>query len=223
MGRFCQFAVMKTKPIDLKQTKKTTKKSVSTKPLFPYGDWITIIIGIILLSQTDGMGHHLGHASIFLLMLALIARPINFLWNQPLKCRRTIGILAFATALAHAIYAFSNALNGNFTIVLNMTLKHQWGIWAGIISLAAITPAAITSFKFFQQKLGKKWRQIHLLTVPALAIAALHTILIGPHYMAQFQVDSLNIWRTYGIAISTSIALLMRRRIFWSILGLKKR
>ena len=216
---------MKTKSKNLKQSKKACKKKKTTlvKPLFPYGDWITIVIGIILLSKTDGMGHHLGHASIFLLMLALIARPINFLWKQPLKYRRTVGILAFATALAHAICAFFHALNGDFAIVLNMTLKHQWGIWAGIVSLAAITPAAITSFKFFQQKLGKKWRQIHLLTVPALTIATLHTILIGPHYMAQFQMDSLNLWRTYGIAIVALIVLLMRQQAFWSILGFKQK
>ena len=222
MAIFCQYVLIR-KSANFKPTKKAKKKPVSAKPLFPFGDWITIITGVFLLSHTDGMGHHLGHASIFLLMLTLIARPISFLWNQPLKHRRTIGILVFATALAHTIYAFSHALDGNFATIFNMTSRHQWGVGAGIISLAAMTPAAITSFKFFQKKLGKKWRQIHLLTVPALAIACLHTILIGPHYLAQFNLDILDLSRTCGMAIATCTVLLMRRRIFWSILGFKKR
>lgn len=142
----------------MKSTKNTNKvKKKQQKPLFPYGDWIAIVMGVIVLSQIDGMGHHLGHAGIFFLMLALIARPIRFLWKKPLKHRRAIGIFAFATTLAHAIYAFCNVLHYDLGTMLDLTSRHKWGIWAGIISIAVMTPAAITSFQFFQQKLGKKW------------------------------------------------------------------
>ncbi|MCC0178995.1 ferric reductase-like transmembrane domain-containing protein [Waterburya agarophytonicola K14] len=211
---------MKTKSKVLQQNQKAQQKL--KKPLFPYGDWIAIVLGVIILSKTDGMGHHLGHAGIFFLMLALIARPISFWWNIPLKYRRTIGIFAFAATLAHAIYAFFHVLNGNVATISEMISRHQWGIWAGIIALATMTPAAITSFPFLQRKLGKRWRQIHLLTVPALALAALHTILIGPHYMAELQLELEDSLRTYGIVILTILVFLMRRRMFWSILRLRK-
>ena len=206
--------------MSLNPTKKARKKP--PEPLFPYSDWIAIVMGVIILSRTDGMGHHLGHAGLFFLMLALIARPISFFWNHPLKHRRIIGIFAFATALAHAIYAFLHVLDGNLSTISNMTSRHQWGIWAGIISLMAITPAVITSFPSLQKKLGRRWRQIHLLSVPALTLAAFHTIVIGPHYMAYLPVNILNFWRISGIAIATLFVLLMRRRIFWSVLGFKK-
>lgn len=209
---------MKSKTFE--ETQKAKKKQI--EPLFPYGDWITIVAGVIILSKTDGMGHHLGHAGIFLLMLALIARPMSFCWKQPLKKRRTIGIFAFAAILAHAIYAFDRILNGNWKTILNMSLQHQWGMWTGIIALMAITPAAVTSFKFFQKKLGNRWRQIHLLSVPALAIATMHVVLIGPHYMAHLQVDAINHLRTYIIAIATLLVFLMRQQVFWSVLKFKK-
>ena len=155
-------------------------------------------------------------------MLALVARPIRCLWDQPLKHRRSIGIFAFAAALTHAIYAFLHALNGNFQTILSITSRYQWGIWAGIISLAAITPAAITSFPYLQKKLGKSWRKIHLLTVPALALAAFHIVMIGPHYMAQLHIEIFDYLRISGIIIMTLFVFLIRESKFWSILKLKK-
>lgn len=210
--------------LKLEKERSNNKRSnqYQNKALFPYGDWLTVVLGVIILSKTDGMGHHLGHGSLFFLMLALIARPISFLWNQPLKYRRTIGILSFATALAHSIYAYSHILNNDLAKILTMSPGHQWGMWAGIISLAAITPAAMTSFQYLQKKLGKRWRQIHLLTVPALAFAVLHVVLIGPHYLGKVPVTVLNYGCTYGIITIAAIVFLIRKRSFWSILGFKK-
>ena len=202
--------------------KNNKAKQKRQQPLFPHGDWIALILGVTVLSQSEGMGHHLGHAGIFFLMLALIARPIRGLWQQPLKHRRAIGIFAFAATLAHAIYAFCHVLNYDPKIILDMTSRHKWGMVAGIIALTVITPAAVTSFRLFQQKLGKKWRQIHLLSVPALALAVLHTVLIGPHYMAQFQIEITDHLRTYAIVIVTLLVFLVRRKMFWSVLRFLK-
>ncbi|MEN9565177.1 MAG: hypothetical protein RLZZ69_373, partial [Cyanobacteriota bacterium] len=196
------------------------------KPLFDYGDWISVIFGVVALSQTNGMGHHLAHAGLFFLMIALVARPIQFFWGKPLKYRRTIGIFAFAAALAHAIYATLHVLNGHPTMILSMTHKNQFGIYAGIIALAMMTPAAATSFKYFQRKLGvKKWRKIHLWTVPALALGVLHTVLIGPHYMSEMSESKMQILdyiRTYAMLIVGLLVFAMRREFFWSFLGWNK-
>jgi DNA-binding NarL/FixJ family response regulator/DMSO/TMAO reductase YedYZ heme-binding membrane subunit len=206
------------------KTSKNPKKpkSIQEKPLFGYGDWMTLVLAVGILSQTKGMGHDLGHAGLFLLMLALIARPVRFWWDAPLKHRRAIGIFAFAATCGHAIYAVVNVLNSNPEMVLAMSIKNQLGLWAGIISLLIMTPAAVTSFKYFQLKLGKKWKAIHLWTVPAMALAVLHTILLGPHYLADFQTHFWDHLRTFGVTIIGILVLLMRRKIFWSILGLNK-
>lgn len=208
-----QAKLLKTKP-----AKKVKVKP--EKPLFQYGDWAALVIGIILLAKTDGMGHHLGHAGVFFLMLALIARPIRFLWDLPLKYRRTIGILAFAAALGHAIYATANILHSNWATIFLMSPKLQWGMWAGILSLTAMTPAAITSFNHFKKKLGKNWRKIHLLTIPSLALAIVHTIMVGPHYFGEIHIEIIDHLRAYVMVVMAILVLLMRRRIFWSVLGL---
>ncbi|BAZ44113.1 conserved membrane protein [Chondrocystis sp. NIES-4102] len=197
-------------------------KSKIQKPLFEYGDWITVLLAVAVLSQMNGMGHDLGHAGLFLLMLALIARPIRFFWDAPLKHRRAIGIFAFAATLGHAIYATINVLDADPGIVLAMSPKNQIGILAGVIALGIMTPAAITSFQSLQRKLGKTWRQIHLLTVPALALAVLHTVLVGPHYMLEFKMEFLDHIRTYCVVLVGVLVLLMRKQIFWSVLGLNK-
>ena len=43
------------------------KNSIRTRPnsLFSFGYLILITLGITVLSRTDGMGHHLGHAGFF--------------------------------------------------------------------------------------------------------------------------------------------------------------
>jgi DMSO/TMAO reductase YedYZ heme-binding membrane subunit len=219
-----------SKPKD--QTKKT--KVQGEKPLFRYGDWISLTMGIVMLSQLKipGMGHHLGHAALIFLMFALIARPIRFFWDFPLRHRRTIGILAFALSLAHVICATQTHLESNFATIFSMSLYHQLGMWAGVVSLIAMTPAAITSFQYLQRKLGKRWKQIHLLTVPSLILALLHTLLIGPDYMRDFRIQGLELLRiniqgvdlvrAIVIGLVTLLVLLTRKRFFWSLLGLNK-
>lgn len=207
----------KAQPIQIKKAK-VKKKPKSQKPLFEHGDWLTIVLCVIVLSQTDGMGHHLAHAGLFFLMLSLVARPIKTRWNWPLKHRRTIGIFAFAAAVAHAFYATFKVLNFDLETMLTLSPIDKWGIGIGIVSLLAMTPAAITSFQFFQRKLGKKWRQIHLLTVPSLALAVLHTVMVGPHYMATFNMDTIDYLRVFGVVTGGILVLLMRKKNFWSML-----
>jgi len=216
---------MPAKALAPKKTKAKTKKvrkPKPEKPLFPYGDWAMVIFGVIFLSRIDGMGHHLGHAGLFLLMLALLARPIKGWWSQPLQHRRAVGIFAFAATVAHAIYATKNILDGNLLNMFALSSMHLWGMWAGIISLALMAPAAVTSFQSMQRKLGKKWRQIHLLTVPSLGIAVLHTVLIGPHYLANLNVDMIDHARTYAVIAVGIIVILLRRKAVWSMLKLDK-
>ena len=51
------------------------------------------------------------------------------------------------------------------------------------ILMALMTPAALTSSDWMVTKLGKAWRYLHLLSVPALVLASVHTIAIGSNYL----------------------------------------
>lgn len=192
------------------------------KPLFKYGDWLTVIISGIALSQVNGMGHYLAHTGLLLLALSLLARPLKSWWSWPLKHRRAIGIIAFAATVSHAFYATFKIFNLDWQTILGMSAKNKWGIALGVIALLMMTPAAITSFQFFQRQLGKTWQQIHRLTIPALALAILHTILAGSSYMGLYQIESIDYVKSLGIIIGGFLVLLIRHKSFKSLLGWNK-
>ena len=180
--------------------------------LFRLGGWITITIGIITLLRTgDTMVDYTGHGALFCLMLALIARPISRWWSSPLKYRRVLGVGAYILALAHTAHTMEHTLNWNFDALAFMLPMHQLGIIAGFVALVMMTPAAVTSFDRIQTYLGKRWRQIHLLSVPALVLSAIHAIIIGSHYLGSVEGSSNQVG-TVVLGVLTLGVLLVRSR-----------
>lgn len=162
-------------------------------------------MGVILFLQLNELGFYSGHISLFCLMLSLVARPIKFYWQFPLKHRRTIGIIAFVAGITHCLLANSEAINFK-QLVLFKPFWQNWGIALGAVSLSLMIPAAITSFKFWQRKLGKVWwRKLHLLTVPALPLAIFHTVLVGPHYLNNF-------FNAFVLVLMGTLVLFIRKK-----------
>ncbi|MDY6781358.1 MAG: sulfite exporter TauE/SafE family protein [Cyanobacteriota bacterium] len=153
--------------------------------LFRSGGWVTLAIGVLTLLRGDAMVDYTGHAALLLLMLALVARPIAGMWSAPLYYRRAIGVGAFVLALAHTAHQIEHAFKWNWAAIAFLLPAPRWGLYAGAVSLLLLTPLALTSFDYWQQVLGKRWRQLHLLSVPALVLAAVHTILTGSNYWGE--------------------------------------
>ncbi|NET57894.1 MAG: sulfite exporter TauE/SafE family protein [Symploca sp. SIO2E6] len=149
--------------------------------LFRLGGWVTITIGILTLLRTDAMVDYTGYGALILLMLALIARPLRHVWAQPLHYRRALGVGSFVLAVAHTGHMLEHWLEWDLERVAFSLPEHRLGFIAGVLALGLMTPAALTSFDSLQKALGKCWRQIHLLTVPALLLGAFHVVLIGSH------------------------------------------
>lgn len=190
--------------------------------LFRMGGWVTITIGILTLLRTDAMVDFTGHGALLLLMLALIARPVSGLWPGLLHYRRALGVGAFVLAIAHTGHMLDHTLDWNLKAMSYMLPQHQLGIVTGILALVLITPAAATSFDYMQKILGKHWRHIHLLSIPALLLAAIHTIVIGSNYLGQLQLTWENQLRAVIIGILIISILLIRLRPFWSLLSVEK-
>lgn len=190
--------------------------------LFRMGAWVTLTIGILTLLRTDAMVDYTGHAALFLLMLVLIARPLSRFWGQLLRYRRALGVGAYVLALAHTAHMLEHTLQWNFEAISFMLPPHQLAIATGTLALMLMTPAAFTSFDRLQSALGKHWRQIHLLGVPALLLAAIHTVLIGSHYLGNLQRTWENQLGTAIVGIITLGVLLVRWRWIWSLFSLEK-
>ncbi|NMF66883.1 urease accessory protein UreH domain-containing protein [Brasilonema octagenarum] len=191
--------------------------------LFRLGGWVTLTIGVLTLLRTgDTMVDYTGHGALVCLVLALVARPISNLWAAPLRYRRALGVGAFVLSLAHTVHMMEHSLQWNFAAFLFLLPDYQVGMALGAVALALMTPPALTSFDRLQKSLGKRWRAIHLLSVPALVLSTIHAVIIGSHYFGSSQVTWENKLAAVLLGIVTLIVLLVRWRFFWSMLSLQK-
>jgi hypothetical protein len=163
-----------------------------------------------------------GHAALLCLMLALLARPVSKFLPQLLPYRRAWGVGAFVLAVAHTFHMLDHTLQWNFDAVSFMLPQHQLGMAAGMLSLLLMVPAAVTSVDRIQNFLGKLWRRLHLLSVPAFLLCAVHAALIGSHYLGGFEWTAVNQLRALLLGIIALGVSLVRSRFFWSILSLEK-
>lgn len=183
--------------------------------LFRLAGWVTITIGVLTLVRTGdmmAMVYYTGHASLLCLMLALIARPICRFWSQPLQYRRALGVGAFVLAIIHVGQTMQHTFGWNLNAVSFLLPTHQLAIVMGAIAVALMTPAAFTSFDRLQKVLGKRWRLIHLLSVPALLLCATHAVLIGSHYLGDLEGTWKNQFLAVILGVMTLGVLLVRRR-----------
>ncbi|MEP0916543.1 sulfite exporter TauE/SafE family protein [Leptolyngbya sp. DQ-M1] len=190
--------------------------------LFKLGGWVTLTIGLLTLLRSSDMVDYTGHAALICLMLALIARPISRIWAAPLQYRRALGVGAFVLSCAHIGHYLDHTFNWNLNAIAFLLPTQQAGMWSGISAFGLMLPAALTSFNQAVSKLGAIWRKIHLLSVPALVLAAIHTSLSGSNYLGEISVDFGNRFRVGVLLFSVISVLLMRSHFFWSLLSLEK-
>lgn len=191
--------------------------------LFRLGGWVTLIIGALTLLRTgDTMVDYSGHAALICLIFSLVARPISSLWASPMRYRRALGVGAFVLSVVHSIHSVEHSLGWNFESFWFLTPEFQWGMSFGILALIFMSPAAFTSFDFLQKSLGKLWRRIHLMSVPALLLSSIHAVLIGSHYLGALRLNWGNKLAALLLLFLTLSVLLVRSHFFWSILNLEK-
>ncbi|ELS34778.1 MULTISPECIES: sulfite exporter TauE/SafE family protein [Pseudanabaena] len=181
--------------------------------LFRMGGWITLTIGLLTILRSSDMVDYTGHGGLILLVLALVARPLGQLskfWSALMTYRRAIGMGAFILSIAHTFHMLEHTFQWNFDALSFLIPRHQLAIWLGAIAIALMTPAAITSSDWMVAKLGKAWRYLHLLSVPALVLASVHTIAIGSSYLGAVEWSPKNWILTISCGAITAIALSLR-------------
>jgi uncharacterized protein len=190
--------------------------------LFRLAGWVTLTIGLLTLFRSSDMVDYTGHAALICLMMALIARPISRIWAAPLQYRRALGVGAFVLSCAHVGHFLDHTFNWNLGAIVFLLPSQQVGIWSGISALGLMIPAAFTSFNKAVAKLGYIWRKIHLLSIPAFILAAIHTSLSGSSYLGEISIGFDNRLRVGILIFLVVFILLIRSRFFWSLLSLEK-
>lgn len=191
--------------------------------LFRMGGWITLLIGVLTVLRTgDSMVDYTGYGAILCLILALIARPLSRLWPTPMRYRRALGVGAFVLSLAHTVHMLEHSWGWNFQAIAFLIPRHQWGIAFGVVSLALMVPLTLTSFDWAQRRMGRQWRSLHLLAIPALFLAAVHCLLVGTRFLGRVQLTWVNTVMIGGLAIALLFVLLVRSRVLWRWLSLER-
>lgn len=116
-----------------------------------------------------------GLLALALLILSLACTPLRLLtgWTWPARIRKALGLLAFLYAALHfGLYLLDHGFTPG--AVLEDVLKRPF-VTAGFAALLLLTPLALTSTRGAVRRLGfVRWKRLHRLVYPALALSALH-------------------------------------------------
>jgi sulfoxide reductase heme-binding subunit YedZ len=149
-----------------------------------------------------------GRFALIYLLLSLACTPLNtfFGFRQALKIRRTLGLYAFMFAAVHLgifvglDYVFDWAL-------LWQDVASKRYVFIGLGALLILLALAITSFRWWMQRLGTNWKRLHRLVYLAGLLVVLHYALAKKGDLFRLQGD---IWGPLAAGIIVTILLLAR-------------
>jgi len=123
--------------------------------------------------------NQLGLLALVLLVASLSATPLKLTlgWTWPLRARRTLGLLAFFTALLHFLLYLGPDQGFDLLGVLSDIAKRPF-IAVGFLALLLLVPLAWTSSKQAVRRLTFPiWQRLHRLVYVIGVLAALHFFL----------------------------------------------
>lgn len=156
-----------------------------------------------------------GKIALVMLVLTLTCTPLNTLFGfrPALKARRALGLYTFIYAAIH--FSIFVGVDYAFDIeLLKEAIFEKRYALVGFAAFLILLPLAITSFKVWQKKLGKKWKRLHRLVYLA-------GLLVIVHYAWSVKSD-IRVPLAYGGLV---VALLFLRipRVKKSAAGLRQR
>ena len=161
---------------------------------------------LFYLGLTGGLGvepinaleREYGEVALKLLVLGLAITPLRkHVGLNLLKFRRAIGLSAFFFVVAHfGVWALLDVQS--MDRVVADILKRPY-VTIGMVGLILLVPLAVTSNNLSIRRLGARWRKLHLLTYPAVALGALHYVWLAKG----FQLEPL----IYAVVIGVLLAL----------------
>ena len=163
--------------------------------------------GGLSVNPIQDVEQRLGRAAIALLTAALAVTPAVTLsgWRRLGKLGRPIGLYAFGYAFLHFLAFVWLDFGFNGPLLLR-ELREKPYILLGLFALLILTALAVTSFRWWQRKLGKAWKRLHRLVYAAGVLAVLHygLALKGDFFRLQ---GNVLIPALYGVGILILLAM----------------
>jgi methionine sulfoxide reductase heme-binding subunit len=131
--------------------------------------------GKLTANPIQALEQRTGDLAIILLLLSLACTPANtwFGFSQALLLRRPLGVYSFLYATVHLL-VFTGVDYGFQWQYLWEDLSNKVYIYAGLAAFLVLVPLAATSWKWWQKRLGKKWKRLHQAVYIAGGLAVLH-------------------------------------------------
>ncbi|GIK56579.1 MAG: sulfoxide reductase heme-binding subunit YedZ [Chloroflexi bacterium] len=116
-----------------------------------------------------------GEPALVLLILSLAVTPLTLLfgWKQLHPLRRIFGLYAFLYVALHLLTFIWLDYGLNLAYILDGILEQNF-VLVGFAAFVLLLPLAITSNKWSQRKLGKKWKTLHKLVYIIILLALIH-------------------------------------------------
>jgi sulfoxide reductase heme-binding subunit YedZ len=116
-----------------------------------------------------------GEPALVLLILSLAITPLNTLfgWKQLIPLRRIFGLYAFMYVSLHFLTFVWLDYGLNLQFIWDGVVEQNF-VLVGFAAFILLLPLAITSNKWSQRKLGKKWKTLHKLVYIIILLALIH-------------------------------------------------
>ncbi len=110
-----------------------------------------------------------------LLLVTLSITPLRkwLDWAELIRVRRMLGLWVFAYAVVHGLGFWAFEHDFNWAAVLQDAFKRPF-VTVGLLSLALLTPLALTSNQWSMRRLAGNWKKLHRLVYVVAALSVLH-------------------------------------------------
>jgi sulfoxide reductase heme-binding subunit YedZ len=150
-----------------------------------------------------------GTWALVLLCITLALTPLRLITGQPrfIHYRRMLGLFCFFYASCHFLIWLWLDQNFDLVAMWHDVVKRPF-ITMGFLSLVMLTPLALTSTRWAQRKLGRRWGQLHRLVYVIACTAILH---YWWHKAGKNDIDTVAIYAVV-VALLLACRLPMIRR-----------
>ena len=116
-----------------------------------------------------------GFIALNLLVLSLASTPVQTLTGyRPVHyIRRPLGVWAFVYAALHFIVFSVIDYGWDWSLLREAIFEKPYAL-VGFAALVILTPLALTSWKWWKKKLGKRWKRLHQMVYLAGILVIVH-------------------------------------------------
>lgn len=191
-------------------------------PWLVYAAGLVPAIWYFYLGVTDQLGaepmkmleRSLGLWALRFLIAALAITPLRQSFGvNLLRYRRQLGLLAFYYVLLH-LTTYLVLDQGLDLAAISADILKRWYITIGMAAFAILLPLAITSNSASIRRLGgRAWQRLHRIVYVAIALAALHFIMVVKSWPSRPLVYAAIVLALLGYRVVRKLLLAHRTRL----------